>query len=416
MIYYIDLMNGNDDLDGLTEATAKKTQGAVAPKGGDTVLYKRGTFFRGKLEITSGEDGAPITYGAYGEGDAPTFCGSTDVSDESDWVQTDRENVWECVKPIPGDVGNYVFGENECTATLRWTEDQLCAQGDFYDSRCAQGEHYRRRFTSQRVLMYSVGNPAKFYSHIECVSYNTRSLGTLMANIVIEGLRFINSGVHALAGNGDNITVRGCTFENIGGCAWNEELRIRFGNGFEIWQHGNSILIEGCVFKNVYDSCVTHQGPGDKTEPTKGFICNNNVFDTYGMAAFEYRDKLPIASEFRHNVCKNAGCGFAMLGEELPRMSEIWPQPMGHHIFLWRIPEATEGGSLDISDNEFGYAPVGAAIYSIISPDAEAQMTLDNNRYTRNTVLLNRFGGVDYNDLDAYKAATGKDKNSKYSD
>ena len=105
-----------------------------------------------------------------------------------------------------------------------------------------------------------------------------------------------------------------------------------------------------------------------------------------------------------------------MLGEELPRRSEIWPQPMGHHIFLWRIPEATEGGSLDISDNEFGYAPVGAAIYSIISPEAEAQMTLDNNRYTKNTVLLNRFGGVDYNDLDAYKAATGKDKNSKYSD
>ena len=103
-----------------------------------------------------------------------------------------------------------------------------------------------------------------------------------------------------------------------------------------------------------------------------------------------------------------------MLGEVLPRRSEIWPQPMGHHIFLWRIPKATEGGALTISDNVFGNAPVGAAIYSIISPEAEAQITLDNNVYTENPVLLNRFGGVDYNDLDAYKAATGKDQNSKY--
>ena len=121
-----------------------------------------------------------------------------------------------------------------------------------------------------------------------------------------------------------------------------------------------------------------------------------------------------IASSFEGNICRNAGCGFGMLGEQLPRRSEIWPQPMGHHIFLWRIPEATEGGSLYITDNTFEAAPVGAAIYSIISAEAEAQMTLDNNLYTKNEVLLNRFGGEDFNDLDAYKLKTGKDKNSKY--
>ena len=105
-----------------------------------------------------------------------------------------------------------------------------------------------------------------------------------------------------------------------------------------------------------------------------------------------------------------------MLGEVLPRKSEIWPQPMGHHIFLWRIPEATDGGSLLIADNTFEDAPVGAAIYSIISPEAEAQITLDNNAYTRNSVLLNRFGGENFNDLEEYKSKTGKDKNSKYID
>ena len=52
-----------------------------------------------------------------------------------------------------------------------------------------------------------------------------------------------------MAGYGNNITVRGCVFENIGGCAWSKELEIRFGNGFEIWHKGNDILIENYTFK-----------------------------------------------------------------------------------------------------------------------------------------------------------------------
>ena len=68
-----------------------------------------------------------------------------------------------------------------------------------------------------------------------------------------------------------------------------------------------------------------------------------------------------------------------MLGEDIPRKSEIWPQPMGHHIFLWRIDEPTDEGRLEIKNNIFQDAPVGSAIYSIISPAAEAQMELKNN-------------------------------------
>ncbi|MBR2459725.1 MAG: hypothetical protein IKB34_00630 [Clostridia bacterium] len=414
--YYIDNVNGNDSYSGLSALRPKKSYEKIKIIPGDIILFRRGSFYREKLNITMGTDVDPITYGAYGEGEAPTFCGSTDVSAAEDWEPTETPNVWRCVKPVPGDVGNFVFNGDECTATLRWEKDLLSAQGDFYDSRFAEGEQFRKRYTEQNVFMYSEKNPAEHYSHIEALSYNTRSLGTLCSNIVIQDLRFTGSGVHGLAGNGKNVVIRGCSFENIGGCAWNAALRIRFGNAVEFWQYGENILIEGCSFKNVYDSCVTHQGPGEKTVPTSNFICRRNLFDTYGMAAFEYRDKLPICSEFTANICKNAGCGFAMLGEELPRRSEIWPQPMGHHIFLWRIPEASAEGSLLIADNVFGEAPVGAAIYSIISPEAEAQITLRGNRYTKNSTLLNRFGGIDFNSLDQYKKKTGKDADSSYID
>ncbi len=412
--YYIDVMNGNDESDGLSPEKPKKDQSLLTVKAGDTVLFKRGSFIRDKLNITEGEDDSPITYGAYGEGTKPTFCGSTNVSAESDWQETERKNVWKCMKAIPGDVGNFVFGDGECSATFRWSKEELSGQGDFNDSRFAQGEQFRGNYSAQEVLMYSEKNPAQYYGNIEAISYAKRSMGTLKSNVIIEGLRIMNSGVHGFAGAGKNVIIRDCDFENIGGCGWNRDLKIRFGNAVEFWTYAENVLVENCSFKNVYDSCITHQGPGDKTIPARKFDCRGNTFDTYGMAAFEYRDKLPIDSSFTDNVCKNAGCGFAMLGEELPRKSEIWPQPMGHHIFLWRIPKETEGGNLTISGNTFGPAPVGAAIYSIISPEAEAQMKVDNNKYTKNNVLLNRYGGENFAKLDAYVQKTGNDKNSSY--
>ena len=74
----------------------------------------------------------------------------------------------------------------------------------------------------------------------------------------------------------------------------------------------------------------------------------------------------------------------------------------------------TDGGGLFISDNVFGPSLVGAAVYSIISSTAEAQIMLRNNRYTRNDRLLIRFGGVDYTDLADYQTKTGNDVGSTY--
>jgi hypothetical protein len=72
---------------------------------------------------------------------------------------------------------------------------------------------------------------------------------------------------------------------------------------------------------------------------------------------------------------------------------------------------------LRIEGNRFGAAPVGAAIYSIISPEAEAQITLDHNTYTiSNEQLLNRFGGVDYTDFTRYRTETGQDAHSAMED
>lgn len=85
------------------------------------------------------------------------------------------------------------------------------------------------------------------------------------------------------------------------------------------------------------------------------------------MAAYEQRDKLPLYAEFNNNICIDAREGFSKQGEVMPSYLEIWSQPMGHHAFLWRIQEQTDGGRLEMKNNILYNAPYGAAIYSIIS-------------------------------------------------
>lgn len=402
-VYYIDFLNGAPDADGLTPDTARSVYTDLPVAPGDTVCFRRGGFIRDQLHIVGGAAGAPVTYTAWGEGEPPVFCGSADVSSPDLWTE-EKPHVWRLEEETVFDVGNFIFNGDECTASFRWTEEELCAQGDFYDADAG-----KRRADARRVLMWSEINPGLYYRRIEAAPYGNRVLGVTTSHIVLDGLRFENSGVHALAGQGEDITIRNCVFRHIGGCAWSVPLRIRFGNAIEFWNFGDHVLIEHNDVKDVYDSCVTHQG--DRAViPAHDFICRGNRFDTYGMAAFEYRDRMQVGGVFEDNVCLRAGCGFAMLGEVLPRRSEIWPQPMGHHVFLWRIDGGTEGGSLVLRRNVFGSAPVGAAIYSIISPAAEAQMTVEDNRYAEsNPVLLNRFGGVDYPDLASFCAATGRE-------
>lgn len=411
-IYYIDSINGNDKNDGRSEKLPKRSADNLLLKAGDSLLFRRGSFIRGALKIVGGAENAPIRYGAYGEGEMPVFCGSADVSKPEYWELTEHANLWRCVKAIDGDVGNFVL-DGRCAATLRWEKKELSSNGDFFDSRFAEGEQNKRKYSKQELLFYCDEPPYQKYKSIECVSFATRELGRLKSNIIIEGLCFMNSGVHALAGAGKNVTVRRCAFKNIGGCAWNKELKIRFGNGVEFWNYAENVTVEECSFENVYDSCVTHQGGGEGLLPAKNFLCRKNLFDTYGMAALELRDIVSQGFYFLDNECKNAGCGFAMLGEDLPRSSEIWPQPMGHHVFLWRMDGATENGRVEIKNNVFGYAPVGAAIYSIIAPEAEEQFFVDGNTYTPNERLLVRFGGENHITLHDFRNKAKKEKNGK---
>jgi hypothetical protein len=116
------------------------------------------------------------------------------------------------------------------------------------------------------------------------------------------------------------------------------------------------------------------------------------------MAAYEARDKVTAGMVFADNVCLDAGLGFTMQDETPPRRSEIWPQPMGHHLFIWRMPHGSADGRIEVKNNVFGAAPFGAHVYSIVSKEAEGQFVFENNRYEENVLLSVRWGGENHAD------------------
>ena len=83
MIYYIDRIHGQGDGTSPQHPRADYRDLALMP--GDTVLFRRGTVMRERLITVSGAPGAPITYGAYGEGEPPCFIGSVALCHEEDW-------------------------------------------------------------------------------------------------------------------------------------------------------------------------------------------------------------------------------------------------------------------------------------------------------------------------------------------
>ncbi len=356
-------------------------------KSGDRVLFRRGSVFHTWISARDG-----VYYGAYGEGENPVFSGSVNLSSPDMW-ECAGENIWRCTAVTQTDAANFVFDHGKSFGTLRWTKEDLSENGDFYDERCKNPyEPWEKE--NGALYLYCKGNPAEVYEDIECVQKASVWLMEVANHMTVENITFMNSGVHAIAGGrgGRNVTIRNCRFLNIGGSVWSKPLKIRFGNAVEFWNVAENVLVENCEFDQIYDSCVTHQG-GDNCQVPVNIVFRGNRFSNYGMGAYECRDRMPAGGVFSGNICRNAGCGFAMQGDTNPRKSEIWPQPMGHHIFIWKIESPSEGGRLLIENNLFGDAPCGAAVYSIIDPEAEKQITFCDNQYEGDFLIPDRLSG-----------------------
>lgn len=418
MTYYIDSRDGSSLNSGLNEGEALSDYRQIKKiEPGDIVLFRRGSVFRRGIFSPDGAPGKPILYGAYGEGEKPVFSGSVNVSDPKLWMEREP-NIWQYTGTLGSEVCNVVFNGGESCGLLAWHYEDLKKQGYWYDSAIGSCEGNAIPLAGpQGFFLYSKGNPGTVYHEVEAAVYGDRLLASGRRHVIFDGLVFRNSGVHGYADQFcEDVTVRNCEFRFIGGGVWNREQHIRFGNAFEMWEDARDCCFEHNICDNIYDSCVTHQGSAN-CQPPKRVYFRNNLFRNYGMAAYEARDRIGIEVYFEDNTCIGAGEGFAMQDETPPRRSEIWPQPMGHHLFLWRIEGTTDDGCIFVRGNNFDSPPYGAAVYSICSPAAEAQFTMDKNTYrVKAGSLLTRWGGKNYKgeEFASYQEESRQDGNSEF--
>ncbi len=104
--FFVSASAGDDGNDGLSPRSPWRTLrkvDTVELKPGDNVLFRRGDAWRDTLIPQNGYQGAPITYGAYGQGDKPLLLGSVSRNEPGDW-HPEGVNLWATAKPTFAEV------------------------------------------------------------------------------------------------------------------------------------------------------------------------------------------------------------------------------------------------------------------------------------------------------------------------
>jgi hypothetical protein len=127
--YYVDATNGNDTNDGLSTSAPWETIAKVNASNfnpGDQILFKRGQIWREQFTMpSSGSEGNPITFGAYGNGNKPVISGADIISGWS--ADPYYANIWSATvtsKPnivwLDGTVGTNVTSKAAVNGPGKW--------------------------------------------------------------------------------------------------------------------------------------------------------------------------------------------------------------------------------------------------------------------------------------------------------
>lgn len=202
-------------------------------------------------------------------------------------------------EPFSGEVGNMIFnGEARCGIRV-WQEQDLNSQGKFF---------YNKE--NSVLKMYSVDNPAQFYTDIECALKKTIIDQTNKSYVLYENLDIRYGGAHGIGGGTTHhIIIRDCDVSYIGGGEFANG--VRYGNGIEFWENAHDNIIERCRISQIYDSALTNQGLAANNQ--YNIYYRNNIIQNC-EASFEYWNQ-PQESQtnniyFENNTCANAGGGW----------------------------------------------------------------------------------------------------------
>lgn len=196
--YYVST-TGNDDASGTSSETAWRSITKVNSRSfspGDSILFKKGGTWREQLRVSSsGTEGNHITYGAYGEGDRPEILGSAAVSN---WTNVSG-NIW--VSVVPNSLDNPRTEGYDPAEIFFEMSDGNVVWGVYqtYDSSFSElQQEYDWTWSGGLIYVWAPSNPVSRYSEVE-VPQLTRTILLLDHDYVtITGLAVkyvIDSGI-----------------------------------------------------------------------------------------------------------------------------------------------------------------------------------------------------------------------------
>ena len=161
------------------------------------------------------------------------------------------------------DVGNIIFNNGQSCGVKRWVLTDGTPPLNTYNT----GLHHQGDFyynpTTGAVDLYSVGNPASYYSDIELALDADIINETNQHYVTYQNLNVSYGGAHGICGGETyDITVSDCDLSFVGGglLKYINGEPVRYGNGIEFLGNAHDNLVQGCTIAEVYDSAVTNQG------------------------------------------------------------------------------------------------------------------------------------------------------------
>lgn len=329
--------DGSDDNDGLSENLPKQTLAALQSLSlgsGDAVLFKRGDIFRGNIVAREG-----VTYSAYGTGAKPVICGSVrNYADKKVWNQlTDTSGkklpIW--VYYPNGKYGSVInaglvafnhdfrtgkydvkIGNHKTYQAGKDVRELLTNDLDFYSD-----------LNSSTFYLYSETNPGERFNSIEIGEGNSVISGNA-DNVTIDNLHITLNGAHGVGmGNVNDLKVRNCVFDWIGGSAHIGQ-NARLGNAVQIYGSCNGFDVYNNWIYQIYDSGITgqfHNNSSADASKQSNTLANMKFHDNlieycyYGIEYFnlpgkEGTERKTENVSISNNYIRKGGYGFGSIG------------------------------------------------------------------------------------------------------
>jgi hypothetical protein len=304
--------DGDDGDDGQTETTAWQTLAKVQSSSfepEDCIVFRRGDTFRGSLykDTESGSLGLPITFGCYGTNSAG--------------------NVWKTTATLgtlQNDISNLIFN-NEASCGVKVINIGLVdTQGDFFYNTA-----------DNLVYIYSVGNPATYYTHIEACGHHDINQGLIKwIDSDYVTVQYLDVRYSSAAGiefrTCDNCIIESNDVSWIGGEYVNPAIdATRVGNGISIILNASNIIVRYNKINQCFDAGISPQGWGVFTQNDLQFYYNTISNCWYSYELWTDAGVTMTNTHFYNNTCYNSGGSFSATQRPDATYSA--------HVVIWSI-------------------------------------------------------------------------------